>query len=179
MAYSTITSGDMNKAVTRWQAATQNLRRTMWSKESDLTSAESPKMHRVMTLDDIDKRYFARPLRNTLKKTVPDARPRQLLAILALGLDVSLAISAYVSDLAKNSEIGRKDWRLWYVWVALLNAIIRESQTNCEHFNKLVADLQQTLPELPAKHRGEGLNRDIKVALQWADQLRRKTYHAS
>jgi len=127
-------------------------------------------MHRVMTLDDIDKRYFARPLRNTLKKTVPDARPRQLLAILALGLDVSLAISAYVSDLAKNSEIGRKDWRLWYVWVALLNAIIRESQTNCEHFNKLVADLQQTLPELPAKHRGEGLNRDIKVALQWADQ---------
>ena len=167
-SHQTLTAGTIKAKVTKWRNATQGLRKTIWSTESDRTSWAGSHKHKPLTLKTIEKIYFHAPLRETIKKRV-NGRSRQLLAILALGLDIAMAFSDYVEEQIRDTKVGTRTWRLWYVWVALLHAILRENQIPVQNFHAFVLALQETLPESIRKHRGgQSLRKDINVALKFS-----------
>ena len=169
-SHQTLTAGTIKAKIKKWRIATQQLRKTIWSTESDRTSRAGSHKRKSFTLNTIEKTYFNAPVRETIKKRV-NGRPRQLFAILALGLDIAMTSSDYVEALIKDPKVGTKPWRLWYVWVALLYAILRENQISVKDFYAFVLALQATLPEDPSirKHQeGESLRKHIRVALKFA-----------
>ena len=175
-SHQTLTAGTIKAKVTKWRNATQGLRKTIWSTESDRTSWAGSHKHKPLTLNTIEKIYFHARLRETIKKRV-NGRSRQLLAILALGLDIAMTFSDYVEEQIKDTKVGTRTWRLWYVWVALLHAILRENQIPVENFHAFVEALQATLPE-EQKHKagpsirkhqaGQSLRKHIYVALKFS-----------
>jgi hypothetical protein len=67
----------------------------------------------------------------------------------------------------KDDNLGTKTWQLWYVWVALIDAILRENYV-LGNFEAFIAGLQQTLPEYWMKHQhGQSLRKHIRVALKF------------
>jgi hypothetical protein len=74
----------------------------------------------------------------------------------------------------KDDNLGTKTWKLWYVWVALIHAILRENHVLGD-FKAFIAGLQRTLPEDWMKHQdGESLRKHIHIALKFADTSRSK-----
>jgi hypothetical protein len=88
------------------------------------------------------------------------------LATLALGLDIAMTCSDYVTEQMKDDNLGIEAWKLWYVWVAHIDAILRENHV-LGNFDAFIAGLQRTLPEDWMKH--QSLRKDIRVALKFSD----------
>jgi hypothetical protein len=87
-----------------------------------------------------------------------------------LGLDIAMTFSDYVEAQIKDTKVGTKTWKLWYVWVALLHAILRENKIPVGNFYAFVLALQETLPPTIRKHQaGQSLRKDIRVALKFSD----------
>ena len=89
-----------------------------------------------------------------------------------------MTFSDYVEEQMKDTKVGTRTWRLWYVWVALLHAILRENQIPVENFHAFVLALQATLPGEREKHKagpsirkhkaGQSLRKNIHVALKFS-----------
>jgi hypothetical protein len=174
-SHQTLTTGTIKANVTKWRKATQRLRKEIWSTESDRTSWVGSHKYKPLTLNSIEKKYFRAGLRETIKTRV-NGRSRQLLAILALGLDIAMTLSDYVEELIKDTKVGTRTWKLWYVWVALLHAILRENHIPVGKFNAFVLAVQTTLPEPIRKHQaGESLQKDIGVALKFSGASNSRT----
>jgi hypothetical protein len=174
-SHQTLTTGTVKASVTKWRKETQRLRKEIWSTESDRTSWAGSHTHKPLTLNTIEKEYFRARLRETIKTRV-NGRSRQLLAILALGLDIAMTFSDYVEEEIKDTNVGTRTWRLWYVWVALLRAILRENQIPIGNFYGFVLALQATLPESIGKHRaGDSLRKNIRVAQKFSRKSNSRT----
>jgi hypothetical protein len=92
-----------------------------------------------------------------------------------LGLDIAMTCSDYVTEEMKDDNRGTKTWQLWYVWVALIHAILRENHV-LGNFEAFIAGLQQTLPEDWMKHQdGESLRKHIRVALKFSGTSNSRT----
>ncbi len=169
----TLTPGSILTIIKRWRGVTQSLRKKVWSKESDATSWAGAHKDKDLSLNTIQRLYFKAPLRKTINRRV-QGRPRQILATLALGLDIAMTCSDYVTEEMKDDNLGTKTWKLWYVWVALIHAILSENHV-LGNFEAFIAGLQRTLPEDWMKHQdGESLRKHIHIALKFADTSRSK-----
>jgi hypothetical protein len=173
-SYETLTRGSILPMIKSWRGRTQALRKAAWSKESDATSWAGAHKDKDLSLNTIQRFYFKWPLRETIKRRV-QGRPRQILATLALGLDIAMTCSDYVIEEMKDDNLRIEPWKLWYVWVALIDAILRENQVPAPpgNFDAFIAGLQRTLPEDWMKH--QALRKDIRVALKFSDTSNSRT----
>lgn len=136
-----------------WTEQTAILRSSIWNLRDESLSPTRRSQNEKLSVRGISERYFNQSITDLVKEI--HGNRRQMLSCVAIGLDLSLALSRYaIQEIEGNkraSEIrvrGAKSKNLWYVWVALVRRILDTNnvQFKPKNFSRFVGELQKQFP---------------------------------